>query len=88
MTRYSGFSDAIKKAESEAEVRVVAHVLKAATDGTWQAAAWWLERRRPHDYGRRDRVDVTVRQQAQKLAAQGIDAAELVAEAERIVSGG
>ena len=67
---------------------MVAHVAKAAQDGTWQAA-WWLERRRPDDYGRRDRVDVTVRQQVQKLAAQmGIDAAELIAEAEPIVSGG
>jgi hypothetical protein len=88
MARFAGFSDAIKKAESEAEVRMVAHVLKAATDGTWQAAAWWLERRRPTDYGRRDRVELTIRQQAEKLAAEmGIDAAELIAEAERIVSG-
>jgi hypothetical protein len=67
---------------------MVGQIAKAANDGTWQAAAWWLERRRPDDYSRRDRVDVTVRQEAQKLAAQmGIDAAELIAEAERIVSG-
>jgi hypothetical protein len=51
--RFDGFVALIEKAESDAEVRMVAHVLKAATDGTWQAAAWWLERRRPEAYGRR-----------------------------------
>jgi hypothetical protein len=86
---FATFATAIEKAETDAEVRFVAQIAKAAQDGTWQAAAWWLERRRPDDYSRRDRVDVTVRQQAQKLAAKmGIDAAELIAEAERIVSGG
>jgi hypothetical protein len=33
-------------------VRFVAQIARAAQDGTWQAAAWWLERRRPLDYGR------------------------------------
>ena len=47
------FSDAIKKAEGDAELRNVALIQKAASDGTWQAAAWWLERRRKNDFALR-----------------------------------
>ena len=52
LERFSEFSDAVKKAEADAEVRHVANIAKAAADGTWQASAWWLERRRPLDFGR------------------------------------
>lgn len=54
------FSDAVEKAEADAEARFVAQIVQAAKDGTWTAAAWWLERRRGADYGRRDRVDSSV----------------------------
>ena len=37
---------AVKKAEADAEVRNVA-IIQQAAKKTWQAAAWWLERRRP-----------------------------------------
>jgi hypothetical protein len=50
--RFATFATAIEKAETDAEVRFVAQIAKAAQDGTWQAAVWWLERRRPLDYGR------------------------------------
>ena len=50
--RFADFADAIQKAEADAEVRNVAIVTRAAQSGVWQAAAWWLERRFPHDYGR------------------------------------
>lgn len=50
--RYSDFSDAIKEAEGGAAVGWLAKIEKAANEGTWQAAAWKLERRYPHDYGR------------------------------------
>lgn len=52
------FGDAVKKAEAECEARCVAHVLKAAPN-TWQAAAWWLERRRKEVYGRFLNVDLS-----------------------------
>lgn len=43
------FSDAVEKAEADAEVRFVTRIATAAEE-TWQAAAWWLERRRPEDF--------------------------------------
>lgn len=46
------FSDAVKKAESDAEVRNVAIIQKAA-DTTWQAAAWWLERKHKAEWSSR-----------------------------------
>lgn len=44
---FSAFLASLKKAEAEAETAQVEIVLGAARAGTWQAAAWWLERRRP-----------------------------------------
>lgn len=57
--------------------------------GQWTAAAWWLERRKWQDYGRHERVEVTldVRKEAERLAAElGIDSADAIAEAERILA--
>jgi hypothetical protein len=42
---------AVQKAKSDAVRRNVALIQKAAQDGTWTAAAWWLERRHPDLYG-------------------------------------
>lgn len=50
------FREAVERAESEAEVRYVAIVAKAATDDV-RAAQWWLEHRFPERWGRRQ-VDV------------------------------
>lgn len=52
---YADFTDAVEKARSEAVIRNVAIVQKAADD-SWQAAAWWLERTRPDQYGRRTNI--------------------------------
>lgn len=49
---YREFREAIERAEAEAEVRHVAIVAKAATDDP-KAAMWWLERRFPDRWGRR-----------------------------------
>lgn len=47
---YAAFRARIKRAEAEAEQAMVGIVREAALDGTWQAAAWWLERRRAKTY--------------------------------------
>lgn len=55
---YRDFADAIKKATPQAEIKAVEGVLKAGREGNWQALAWFLERRFPERYGRRDRVSL------------------------------
>lgn len=44
--RLKEFQERIKEAEGEATMRWLAHIEAAANDGSWQAAAWKLERRR------------------------------------------
>ncbi len=50
------FSEAIKKAEIKNKQRSAALIQKAA-ETTWQAAAWWLERKYPDEFGARQRLD-------------------------------
>ncbi len=50
------FLEAVKRAEGIAEMRMVSTITGHAKD-TWQAAAWWLERRKPNDWGRKARAD-------------------------------
>jgi hypothetical protein len=51
------FWHALKKARAAAEVRTVARLLDAAPQ-TWQAAAWWLERKAPNRWALRDRREL------------------------------
>lgn len=44
--------DALKKARADAIVRNVAHIQKAAQQGNWKAAAWYLEKAAPEIYGK------------------------------------
>lgn len=50
------FRDSVKKAEAEAEVAAVAIIRREAQNGTWQAAAWYLERKYADRWGRQDRL--------------------------------
>jgi len=56
---YSVFLDAVEKAKAEAEVRDVTLIDKAARDGSWQAAAWKLERKFPNKWGRVNRTEIS-----------------------------
>ena len=49
--------DAVEKARADAEVRNVHLIQQAAQGGTWQAAAWFLERSHPGKWARREKVE-------------------------------
>ena len=54
------FLEGVKKARADAEALHLANIRKAGEDTrTWQASAWWLERSFPERWGRKDRVEVT-----------------------------
>jgi hypothetical protein len=41
----------MRKARADAVMRNVAQIQKAANQGEWKAAAWWLERQLPDSFG-------------------------------------
>lgn len=76
-------ADTVKRAEADAEFEMVAAVRRAAHDTrTWTAAAWWLERKMPDTWGKRDRLDLTMswREQAKR---EGYDPDHIISELER-----
>lgn len=58
----SEFSEQVKNAEGKAVIGWLARIEQAAKDGNWTAAAWKLERRFPEDFGKRDKIQVDVKQ--------------------------
>ncbi len=57
--RFFDFLERIKRAEAQAAINCTLSIQQARIAGNWQAAAWWLERRRPNDYRKVDRVENT-----------------------------
>ena len=56
---YCEFRKAVERAKSQAEVRDLALIDKAAQNGSWQAAAWKLERKFPQKWGRVNRTEIS-----------------------------
>ncbi len=85
--RYPEFLTEVKKAEAEAQQRAVKVIVDAAPT-SWQAAAWLLERRHPNEWGKVDRIEITLRDQAERLATElGVSVEEILREAELIANG-
>lgn len=53
---FSVFLEGIKRAEAMA-IKNSLEIVKTAGQASWQAAAWYLERKRPKDFGRTDKVE-------------------------------
>jgi hypothetical protein len=53
--------DGLKLAESEFVSRIHEKIENLKGGAQWQAHAWLLERRRPADYGKQDRLDINAR---------------------------
>jgi hypothetical protein len=58
-TPYKEFREAVEAAKAEAEARMVMVIQRAANDGSWQAASWYLERTQQAKYGKQNRVELT-----------------------------
>lgn len=78
--RFPQFSQALEKAEAEAETAMVQIVRGAAVD-SWTAAAWWLERRRNETWGRKE----TLRQE--HSGTVGVEIEERATEFDRRIAG-
>ena len=52
------FLDKVERAKAEAITKKVAVIAKSGNDGDWRAAAWWLERQMPEEFGKTDRVEI------------------------------
>ena len=66
---FDQFLQEATRARESAEVRMAAIVMKAAQEGNASAAQWWLERRRPENWGRRDHNVVEVADPSKAVAA-------------------
>lgn len=64
---------AMRKARAEAVVRNVAQIQKAANQGEWKAAAWWLERTVPEFYSKQRQAGSA---QIDGVSREGPDAPE------------
>jgi transposase len=86
MDSKSEFCEAVKAAEGKGAIQWLAVIEKAAKEGTWQAAAWKLERRYNKDYGNRTTVDFNLKREVKELAKDsGIPENVIMAEIEELV---
>lgn len=75
---YLDFTNAVEKARATVAVQSLAVIRQAAAKGTWQAAAWYLERTMPAKFGRFNRPEdeapeVTMTAESAKTALLGLD---------------
>ena len=56
--KYRDFHDAVDNAKNTAQSNFENVIASAANNGTWQAAAWWLERRRPEMYKLKEQHEI------------------------------
>lgn len=50
------FFDTIKSAEAHAEIRNIKNIQTSASEGNWHASAWYLERKFPDRWGRKEKL--------------------------------
>lgn len=53
------FHDELLQAEAQAEIRIATKLVRAIDEGDTAAARWWLERRRPEDWRKREELQLT-----------------------------
>lgn len=70
---YAVFLFQTDRAQAAAEIRNLTIIQMAAggDSGSWQAAAWILERTRPNRFGRRERINLEGSQEGEAIQIQG-----------------
>jgi len=58
--KFFEFQEAVQQAEAVAEAERVRLILKAGKYDDWKANAWYLERKYPERWGRKERIDAHV----------------------------
>ena len=53
---YVAFRKAVLEAEARAKITAMGCITKAARDGDWKAAAWYLQKKYPHQFSNRSEV--------------------------------
>jgi hypothetical protein len=56
--RYAEFYNRVRAAEAICAKNCLLRIREAASNGTWAASAWLLERRYPGDYGKHDNINM------------------------------
>jgi transposase len=82
-TIFLEFFEAVEKAKALAIAQNVAVIQRAAATGTWQAAAWWLERTAQKVYGRKQQLEHSGN--ADNPIALSVDVTELENKVNRIL---
>ncbi len=54
LTAYPLFKEYIRRVKAQVEFEALEYIQEAMKGGTWSAAAWFLERKYPQRYGKRD----------------------------------
>jgi hypothetical protein len=57
--KYVEFVESVKRAEEKAKAYHLQQIRKASENGSWQASAWYLERKHYKEWGRKQQVDMT-----------------------------
>ena len=90
VSEFAGFYSAIKRAEALGE-EACAKIIMKASNKTWVAAAWWLERICHKRWGRKDRLDSQNQNANLNLPLTGNGAMlptkrELIADLQRLIA--
>ncbi len=86
LAHYPCIASGMEIAEAHAASRHLDTINRSSLEkGNWLAAAWWLERRHPEAYARRERVTVDVSDRLKLVAEElGLSMEEVEAEAQRV----
>jgi hypothetical protein len=52
------FLQQVEQARAEAITKKVAVIAKSGNEGDWRAAAWWLERQVPEEFGKTEKFEI------------------------------